>query len=164
MLRAERQQQRHRVLGRRDHVRLRRVGDDDPPFGGRLDVDVVHAHARAPDHAQVAGAVDQLGGHLRGRADQDAVVGADALGQLLLGPVDSHLDVEVLAQQRDARVADLLLDQDLQALARAGVRCGGTHWESLSTTQSIQLVSACTSAGSTAGNIPTRSWLRPSLR
>ena len=33
-----------------------------------------------------------------------------------------------------------------------------------STTQSMHAVSACTSAGSTAGNIPMRSWLRPSLR
>ena len=35
---------------------------------------------------------------------------------------------------------------------------------SRSTTQSTQAVSASTSAGSTAGNIATRSWLRPSLR
>ena len=34
----------------------------------------------------------------------------------------------------------------------------------LSTTQSMHAVSACTSPGSTAGNIPIRSWLRPSLR
>ena len=35
---------------------------------------------------------------------------------------------------------------------------------SRSTTQSMHLVSADTSSGSTAGNIPIRSWLRPSLR
>ena len=34
----------------------------------------------------------------------------------------------------------------------------------LSTIQSMHAVSACTSPGSTAGNMPTRSWLRPSLR
>ena len=31
-------------------------------------------------------------------------------------------------------------------------------------TQSMQAVSAATSSGSTAGNMPMRSWLRPSLR
>ena len=33
-----------------------------------------------------------------------------------------------------------------------------------SATQSTHAVSACTSLGSIAGNIATRSWLRPSLR
>ena len=42
------------------------------------------------------------------------------------------------------------------------VRDGGQP--SRSTTQSMQAVRAATSSGSTAGNIPTRSWLRPSLR
>ena len=42
----QRQQQRHRVLGGGDHVRLRRVGDDDPALGGGIDVDVVDPHAR----------------------------------------------------------------------------------------------------------------------
>ena len=35
---------------------------------------------------------------------------------------------------------------------------------SCSTTQSTHAVSAVTSVGSTAGNMPIRSWLRPSLR
>ena len=35
---------------------------------------------------------------------------------------------------------------------------------SRSTTWSMQAVSASTSSGSTAGNMPTRSWLRPSFR
>ena len=34
--------------------------------------------------------LDQLGRHLRGRADQDAVVLADPLGQLLVVPVDAR--------------------------------------------------------------------------
>ena len=62
-------------------------------------------------------------------------------------------DLEVvLAQERDARLADVLGHQ------HAG------HAATRSTTQSMHAVSACTSAGSIAGNIPTRSWLRPSLR
>ncbi len=84
MLRAKRKQQGHRVLGGGHDVRLRRVGDDDATARGGLHVDVVDADAGAADHAQVLGGVDQLGRHLRRRADQDAVVGADLLGQLLV--------------------------------------------------------------------------------
>ena len=153
----ERQQQRHRVLGGRHHVRLWSVGDDDSVFGGGLDVHVVDAHTRTADHPQVAGAVDQLRRHLRGRADQDAVIGADTLGELVIAPLDPHLDVEVLAQQIDAGLADLLLDEHLQAPVAIACIGGVTHAEILSTIQSMQAVSACTSAGSTAGNIPTRS-------
>ena len=52
---AEGQHQRHRVLRRGDRVRLGCVGDDDPPPGGRLDVDVVDARcrpARSPSAAR----------------------------------------------------------------------------------------------------------------
>ena len=74
--------------------------------------------------------------------------------ELLVGHLEAEVDVEALAQQIDAGVGDLLLDQDLHGVA------SGTF----SITQSMQEVSASTSAGSTAGNMPTRSWLRPSLR
>ncbi len=60
----EREQQPDRVLGRRDDVRLGRVGDDDPLPGRRLDVDVVDADAGAPDHLEAVAARDQLGGEL----------------------------------------------------------------------------------------------------
>ena len=55
------------------------------------------------------------------------------------------------------------------AVACAGGRCWPVVaieaiYATRSTTQSMQAVSACTSAGSIAGNIATRSWLRPSLR
>ncbi len=152
----ERQQQRHRVLSRGHDVGLRRIRHDDPPLRGCLHVNVVHAHPGAADRAQAGGPLNQLSGQLRGGADHDAVVFADALSQFLVGPIDTDLDVEVLAQQIHARVADLLLDQHLQALI--------AHDVLLSTIQSTQAVSACMSAGSTAGNIPIRSWLRPSLR
>lgn len=36
--------------------------------------------------------------------------------------------------------------------------------DSAATTWSMQAHSAATSSGSTAGNMPTRTWLRPSLR
>ena len=167
----ERKQQGHRVLGRGDHVRLWRVGDHDPPARRRVHVDVVDADTRSPDDPQVCRPLDQLGRHLGRGADHDAVIGADPLGELLLAPLEPQLDVEVRAQKLHPRVADLLLDQHLQALpvgagddagggcwrARAGVRRVRAHGASLSTTQSTQVVSACTSAGSVAGNIAIRS-------
>ena len=85
--------------------------------------------------------------------------------------LDAYLDIEVSAQELNARVADLLLDEHAQALGLGRLRCEAGnrrfrthHAPRLSTTQSMHAVSACTSGGSTAGNMPTRSWFRPSLR
>ena len=71
------------VLRGRGDCRLRCVGDDDSATRGRLDVDVVHPHPGPADHLQAVGPVDQLGGELRRRPDQDAVVAGDPLGQLV---------------------------------------------------------------------------------
>ncbi len=142
------------VLGGGDRVRFGRIGDDDPPPGRRRDVDVVDPGAGAADHLEPLGSVDQLGGHLGRGANQDRVVAGDRLAQLILGHLEAKVDVEALAQQVHARVGDLLLDQNPHLATPS----------TFSTTQSMQVVSASTSAGSTAGNIPTRSWLRPSLR
>ena len=49
---------------------------------------------------------EQRGVERGGGADQDAVVVGDPLAELLARPVGAELDVEVLAQQGDARVAD----------------------------------------------------------
>ena len=81
------------------------------------DVDVVDADAGAGDDPQPLAALDQLGRQLRRRADQDRVEAADPLGQLLGRPVEPGLDVEVLAQQRDARLAHVLADQHARAHA-----------------------------------------------
>src|SRR5215203_1737063 len=143
-----------RVLGGGDGVRFRRIGDDDPAPGRGGDVDVVDAGSGAADHLQVLGQLDQLRRHLRRRADQDRVVLGDLLAQLLVGHLEAEVDLELRAQQVDAGVGDLLLDQDLHEATPS----------TFSTTQSMQAVSASTSSGSTAGNIPIRSWLRPSLR
>ena len=70
----ERDEQADGVLGGRDDVRLGRVRDDDPAPRRRVDVDVVDADARAADHLQLVGALDQVGGQLRRRADHDRVV------------------------------------------------------------------------------------------
>ena len=56
--------------------------------------------------------LDQLGGQLRRRADDDRVVAADDLGEIAVG-VD--VDVEVLAQEIDAGGSDRLADEDAHA-------------------------------------------------
>src|SRR5204863_2371399 len=95
----EREQQRERVLGGGDDVRLGGVGDDDPALGRGRDVDVVDADPGATDRLHVVRGVDELGGDLRGRADQQPVVLADARGQVEAVGVGGRVDVEVLAQQ-----------------------------------------------------------------
>ena len=92
----EGERQRQGVLGGGDRVRLGRVGDDDAAAGGGRDVDVVDAGAGAADHLQVGRQLDQLRRHLRRRADQDRVVLADLLAQLLVGHLEAEVDVEVL--------------------------------------------------------------------
>ena len=112
----QREQQRERVLGRRDHVRLRRVRHDHAALRGRVHVHVVHPHPGAPDRLEPLGSVEQVGVELRRGADQDAVELADAALELVLVPVRADLDLEPgVAQQLHARVADLLLDEDLHA-------------------------------------------------
>ena len=112
----ERDQQADRLLGGRDDRRVGRVRDDDPAARGGVDVDVVDADAGAADHLQPVGALDQVGGQLRRRADDDRVVVADGLGEV---GVAVDVDVEVLAQQLDARLGDRLADEDARRLTRA---------------------------------------------
>src|SRR5205814_989474 len=81
---------------------------------GGFDVDVVDPHARAADHFQLVGARDQVSGQLRGRADDDSFVLPDRRLEVRLG-VD--VDVEALAQQLDARLGDLLANEQSQARA-----------------------------------------------
>jgi hypothetical protein len=109
----QREQQRERVLGGRDDVGLRRVGDHDAALGGRGHVDVVDAHAGAADRLQARGLVDQVGGDLRRAADQEPVELADARLEVEPVGVEAGRDVEVLLQQRDAAGADVLGDEDL---------------------------------------------------
>src|SRR2546423_1241304 len=97
---------------------------------------------------------------MRPKPRMPSVFSYSSVPELLLAPLEPQLDVEVRAQKLHPRVADLLLAQPLQALplgagsgcrrarSDAGVRRVRAHGASLSTTQSTQLVSACTSAGS----------------
>ena len=74
--------------------------------------------AGAADHLQPLGALDQVGGELRRRADDDRVVAADRLREV---GVAVDVDVEALAQELDARVGDRLADEDLGQHASRGL-------------------------------------------
>ena len=100
------------MLRGRDDRGFRGVRHDDAAPGGRVDVDVVDAHAGAPDHLQPGRALDQVGRQLGRGADDDRVVVADPLGEIA---VLVDVDVVALAQELDARVGDLLPDEDSRA-------------------------------------------------
>ena len=140
----QRDQQADGVLGRRGDGRLGRVGDDDPAAGGGLDVDVVDPHARAADHLQPVGALDQLGGQLRRRADHDRVVVADLAGEIAVR-VDVHL--EALAQEVDPRLGDRLPDED----PHTGV-CSKASSARVTATPRSTSAPSSTSASSTAAS------------
>src|SRR5205807_2089804 len=111
----KRDEQADGVLRGGDDVRLGRVRHHDAASRRSLHVDVVDAHARAADHAQPVGALQDVRGQLRRRADDDRVVAADPLREVAVRLV---VDVEALAQERDAGLGDRLAHEDARALAR----------------------------------------------
>ena len=82
------------MLGGGEHVALRSVDDDDAALGRLVDVDVVDADAGAAHDLQVGGRLDDLGGHLGGRADDETLVVGDAREQLVRVPVLAQVDLE----------------------------------------------------------------------
>ena len=66
------------------------------PRGGRgRDVDIVDADAGAADHLQLLRLLEDLRRHLGGRADGEAVVVADDLGELVLVLAEVGLEVDL---------------------------------------------------------------------
>ena len=111
------------------------------------DVDVVDPHARAADHLQPLGAVDQVAGQLRRGADHDRVVVADALGEIA---VRVHVDVEALAEEVDPRLGDRLPDEDARA-THTGV-CSKASSARVTATPRSTSAPSSTSASSTAAS------------
>src|SRR5581483_2223073 len=92
---------------------LGRVRDDDAEARRRVDVDVVDADTGAADHLEPRRArLDQVGGQLRRRADDDRVEAAERRRE---GGLRVDVDVEPLAEERDARVRDRLPHEDARA-------------------------------------------------
>ncbi len=83
-----REDQRHGVLRRRDHVGGGGVDHQYPGGGGRLEIDVVHADAGSSDHLERGRRRDQLGVDDRGRPDQEPSGGTQQLDQF--GPGGTH--------------------------------------------------------------------------
>ena len=87
--------QRHGQLRRGHVVRLRRVHDQDAAAARRLEVDVVDAHAAAPDHAEPGPRPDQLVIDLRATARDDRVERPDDVQELLPGDARTVDDLHV---------------------------------------------------------------------
>ena len=89
-----REQERERVLGSREDVRLRRVHDHDPAAGRLGDVDVVEADAGPADHDEVTPGFEHLGGHLRRAADHQRGRAVDRAEQVGRRQPGLQVDVE----------------------------------------------------------------------
>ena len=89
------------MFGGGDHVAEGRVHHDHPLFRGGFLVDVVGADARAANHLEVRRIGEDLFRHLGGRADGEAVIVADDLGQLVFVLAQIGLEIHV-----DAAVAE----------------------------------------------------------
>ena len=83
------------VLGRGDRVALGGVGDDDAVLGGRLYVYVVDTDAGASYSLEVPGPLYNIGGDLRGAADNEAVVIPDLLEQFFRAEIEEDVHLEV---------------------------------------------------------------------
>ena len=111
------QQQGHGVLRSRDDVRLRRVDHHHTSAGRRFDVDVVQTDSCAADHDEVRRGLEDLGRHLRGRADDQRVrtaalrIRGDARQQLREVELDIHL-VARGAEPVQAAIGDFFGHQD----------------------------------------------------
>ena len=109
----EREEDRDRVLRRGDDVPGRSVDDEDAALGGGLDVHVVEADARAPDHAQLLPRGEELAVHLRRGPHDEGVIVPDRREESLAGQVRADVRGEArLLQDREARLGEGLRDQD----------------------------------------------------
>ena len=107
------QQECDRVLGGRQHVRLRRVHDHHAPAGGRGNVHVVETDAGPADHDQVGGGGEHLGRHRRRAANDQRGRVVHGLEQLVGVEVEALVDVEPRSFERlDPTGCDLLGDED----------------------------------------------------
>ena len=108
--------QRDRVLRRRDVVAFGRVDDDDAVLGRRVDVDVVHTDPGATDDPEVLRGGEHVARHLRARADGQAVDVGDQLEQRVrrdAGAVDD-LDARGLFEDRHALVGEGIGNEDFR--------------------------------------------------
>ena len=107
------EQQRDRVLGGGDDVRLRGVDHHHAAGGGGGDVDVVEPDAGAADDDQLGAGVEHVGRDLGGRADDQGVRRGHDSEQLLGREVGADVDgVPRLTEPIEPTVGDLFGDQN----------------------------------------------------
>ena len=97
------QHQRQRMFGHGDGIGAGRVHHGDAFAGGGIEIDVVHAHAGAPDDPQFAGVFQQVGIHLHRGANDERVGRLQLRRQLALDLVGRDDGPARLAQQVDGR-------------------------------------------------------------
>ena len=123
-----------------------------------------HAAALAVDHldhrALLGEVVERVGVDL---ADRDGVLGDGGRGRAVAAPATSNQPVRPTSSTGLVSGAELA-GVERQDLVDAVHRRRQRRQPWCSTTWSMHAVRASTSAGSMAGNMPMRSWLRPSLR
>ncbi len=112
-------EERERVLRSGDGVAGRRVDDGDPGSRRRVEIDVVHAHAGAPDDHQPRPGRDQLGIHLDLAAHDERVVLGQDRRQFVARAADPLVDLVVRREELDALARDGFGDQDPHAVAPA---------------------------------------------
>ena len=108
-----REQQRDRVLRRRQHVRLRRVDDHHAATRRRFDVDVVEADAGATDDDELVGGLEDLGGDLRRAPDHERRRTLTASSSSLGREAETDVDLEAGGTHGlEPAVGELLTDED----------------------------------------------------
>ena len=100
------------MLGGGDRIAERRVHHDHAAGGRRRNVDVVDADAGAADHLQPFRLFEDFRRHLGGRADREAIVVADDLGELVLVLAKVRLEIDL----------DAVILEDLHGGGRQGIR------------------------------------------
>ncbi len=94
-LASERKHHRDRMFGRRDRIAEGRVHHDDAARRRGRNIDIVDADAGAADHLEAGRLLQDLGGHLGGRADGEAVIVADDGGELVLVLAEVGLEIDL---------------------------------------------------------------------
>ena len=93
------QHQRQGVLGHGNGIGAGSVHHRDAFAGGGIQVNVVHAHAGAPDDPQLVGMLQELGVHLHRRADDERIGRLQLGGQLAVELIRCDYGPARLTQQ-----------------------------------------------------------------
>ena len=158
----DRVEEGERVLGRGDRVAGRRVDDDDPGPGRRIEVDVVHADPGAADDDEPATGRDELGVDLDLAPDDErVVVGQD---RRVAGPVEARalVDLMVRAEELDALRCERFGDEDPHAStgASAPVDSSAARWAAAT---AVPISTGRPSSSEASSRTPIASRISPSV-